>query len=438
MLKRLICLCVLLCGALLAQQVQGYLTNQRVVDLLSVGVRTKEIFRIIATAPQANFNLSPRDTDALIKLGVSEELIKAMAARERGVPFTPSVASAPSAVSQGSTPSSAQMVSQATVPMMREPDVPLTPSAPNAERTLSQGSTPSSALVVSQATVPMLREPDAAFTPSAPNTERTLSQGFTTSSALVVSQAAVPMVPQVVTHGAMANDAILKMVKSGLGDGLIIRVIQSQPGEYSTSPDDLVSLKLAGVPETVLGAMVAKTTLAGSTGVAGSLLGLHDSGATPVAGLISAGDPNDPLSSHDSGIWMYSRDAEGRPQMVLLERAAYESVKTGGFAAYSLTYGIAKIKSKAVLPGRYAGIRTTDQNVVFYFYFDHKAELDESSFLHTVSNPGQFSLVKLAERKATRETLTGEFGIGLGCLQARMKMLGLRLSPIRYEPESIR
>jgi hypothetical protein len=111
---------------------------------------------------------------------------------------------------------------------------------------------------------------------------------------------------------------------------------------------------------------------------------------------------------------MYSRDAEGRPQMVLLERAAYESAKTGGFAAYSLTHGIAKIKSKAVLPGRYAGIRTTDQNVVFYFYFDHKAELGESSFLHTVSNPSQFSLVKLAERKATRETLTGEFGIWSG------------------------
>jgi hypothetical protein len=90
-LQRLIYVWLLPCGALLAQQAQGYVTNQRVTELLSAGVRTEEIFRIISTAPQVSFNLSPRETDALMKAGVPEEMIKAMSAREQGIPFTSAV-----------------------------------------------------------------------------------------------------------------------------------------------------------------------------------------------------------------------------------------------------------------------------------------------------------------------------------------------------------
>jgi hypothetical protein len=56
----------------------------------------------------------------------------------------------------------------------------------------------------------------------------------------------------------LTNDSIVKMTKSGLGDNLIIGMIQSQPGKYSLTPDDLVKLKQAGVSEPVLTAMVNK------------------------------------------------------------------------------------------------------------------------------------------------------------------------------------
>ena len=56
------------------------------------------------------------------------------------------------------------------------------------------------------------------------------------------------------------NDSVVKMVKSGLGESLIINMIRSQPGKYSLSPDDLVKLKQQGVSDNVLSAMVSKNS----------------------------------------------------------------------------------------------------------------------------------------------------------------------------------
>jgi hypothetical protein len=67
----------------------------------------------------------------------------------------------------------------------------------------------------------------------------------------------------------LTNDSVLKMVKAGLGEGLIVNMIQGQPGKYSLTPDDLVKLKEQGVPEKVMGAMIAKGSGA-SAAVGGS------------------------------------------------------------------------------------------------------------------------------------------------------------------------
>lgn len=56
----------------------------------------------------------------------------------------------------------------------------------------------------------------------------------------------------------LTNDSIIKLVKAGLGEGLLITMVQSQPGRYSLTPDDLVKLKKEGVPDKILAAMVAK------------------------------------------------------------------------------------------------------------------------------------------------------------------------------------
>ena len=61
-----------------------------------------------------------------------------------------------------------------------------------------------------------------------------------------------------VAQEPLNNDAIVKMVKSGLGESLVVSMVQNQPGKYSLTPDDLVSLKEVGVSENILAAMVNK------------------------------------------------------------------------------------------------------------------------------------------------------------------------------------
>ena len=50
----------------------------------------------------------------------------------------------------------------------------------------------------------------------------------------------------------------MKLVKAGLGESLIVSMVQNQPGQYSLTTDSIVKLKQAGVPEKVMAAMVAK------------------------------------------------------------------------------------------------------------------------------------------------------------------------------------
>jgi hypothetical protein len=61
------------------------LTDQRIVDLVRAGVSADELVWLIATAPEISFDLSPAATDAIMKVGVQENIIRAMAAKEAGV-----------------------------------------------------------------------------------------------------------------------------------------------------------------------------------------------------------------------------------------------------------------------------------------------------------------------------------------------------------------
>ena len=63
----------------------------------------------------------------------------------------------------------------------------------------------------------------------------------------------------------LTNDAIAKMVKAGLGESVIVSMIQSQPGKYSLSPDALIKLKQQGVTDKELAAMVSKNSGVSST-----------------------------------------------------------------------------------------------------------------------------------------------------------------------------
>src|ERR1700677_824871 len=59
---------------------------------------------------------------------------------------------------------------------------------------------------------------------------------------------------------ALNNDSVIKMVKAGLTDDVIVATINANPGAFDASPDGLIALKQAGVSNRVIDAIVAKST----------------------------------------------------------------------------------------------------------------------------------------------------------------------------------
>jgi hypothetical protein len=176
----------------------------------------------------------------------------------------------------------------------------------------------------------------------------------------------------------------------------------------------MLALKKAGVSDNIIKVMLDPTAPVISPAVpaAGGVVGIRTpraSGATPDAGISEAAidaNMNNPDAPHDSGIYILSGD-----KMTGLERAATQGTKTG-MLGHVLTSGIVKGKTKAVLPGPRASIRTSDQRPVFYFYFEDKsAALGKTGFgAQTVSNPNQFAMLKLDQKKDSREVVIGTIG----------------------------
>jgi len=191
---------------------------------------------------------------------------------------------------------------------------------------------------------------------------------------------------------ALNNDAIVKMVKAGLGEDLIVSTIRTQPGNYDVDPDHLIALKSAGVSEKVLNAMVEKKSATAAPSGAAS------DPPTPSA------NPNDPNAPHDPGIYMYTSQNSGG-KLTLLEPTVYTQGKSGGVFASAMTYGIAKVKWKAVVRDAHANTRTSDPSAVFYFYFEEKnAGLSQFSFGGT-STPNEFTLLRFDVKATSRETV---------------------------------
>lgn len=54
------------------------------------------------------------------------------------------------------------------------------------------------------------------------------------------------------------DEAILKLVKAGVSESIILAIVRKQPGTYALAADDLIRLKNAGVPDPIVAAMIER------------------------------------------------------------------------------------------------------------------------------------------------------------------------------------
>ena len=91
-------------------------------------------------------------------------------------------------------------------------------------------------------------------------------------------------------QSALNNDAVIKLVKAGLGDDLIVGMINQQPGTYQTGADEMIALKKAGASDKIISAIVLK----GAGGAATPAPAASAAAAkAPVAAAAPAGVPTE-------------------------------------------------------------------------------------------------------------------------------------------------
>ena len=207
--------------------------------------------------------------------------------------------------------------------------------------------------------------------------------------ALTASQCAAQQ-----STGKMTNQDVTEMVSAGLSDEIILDKIHAAAAtSFDTSVEALRALKAVNVSDTVIGVMINPNSLTSGSAPSGA------DGSTSVNA-----DPNDPAAPHDPGIYMYAKAEDGIRKMTMLEPTVYQGTAAGG-AAFMLSFGIAKVKAKAVVRGAHATMKSSDGNMVFYFYFEETNPGLSYASYDIPTTPNEFTLLKFDQKSNSRETV---------------------------------
>jgi hypothetical protein len=203
--------------------------------------------------------------------------------------------------------------------------------------------------------------------------------------------------PVLFAQQSLNNDSVIKLVKAGLSDELIVSTINASAGTYNTSADGIIALKTAGVSDKVVAAIVTKASAPAPSAVA------------PAP---AATDPDDPAAPHDSGIYIYSGSAPVGSKMVMLRPSSYTPKIASGGVLSGMTYGLTKVKNKDVVRGAHASVRINDSQPNFYFYFEdaeaiwnNHASTTLGPSLGSARVPIEFVLLKFDIKGDTREVV---------------------------------
>jgi hypothetical protein len=169
-------------------------------------------------------------------------------------------------------------------------------------------------------------------------------------------------------HELLTNDSIIKMVKAGLSDPVIISIVSTQPGKYSLGADDIIALKKAGVSDQIITAIVNKSASGlgpGPVTPAGVTVLKKEGPATnqDTAGGEPAVSPARDLRI-PNGAGLYALG----PTQVLerIEGRATSFVRTGSRLASAATLGIHANRVNTQIPGTRANV-TLSPNPTFYY-----------------------------------------------------------------------
>jgi hypothetical protein len=204
--------------------------------------------------------------------------------------------------------------------------------------------------------------------------------------------------PATKSEEILTNETIIALTKAGLSPAIIVSKIRSSKTNFNVSTNELLRLKSENVADAVVEAMIQASQAEAAKAMA-------------AANDPAKADPNDPVAPHQPGIYLLE-EKTGQREMIQIDPSIYTQSKSGGFFSSAMTYGIAKVKSKAVLRDAHARLQTENTRPVFYFYFEEKnpgLSNSGNTWGSSSTSPNEFVLVKTEAKKNSRELVVGQF-----------------------------
>lgn len=204
----------------------------------------------------------------------------------------------------------------------------------------------------------------------------------------------------VAAQQAMNNDSVIKLVKAGLSDDLIVSTINASPGLYDTSANGLIALKTGGASDKVMGAILAKA-----------------SGGAPSPAAPAPAASGRPAGIDDVGV--YFKDKNGAWASLMPEIVNF---KTGGVLKSIATDGLVKGDVNGHIPGKHAK-STLTLPVVLAVYVPEGVDITE------------YQLLRLRESGNSREfrSMTGGvFHASGGATRDNVEFKSAKIAPRVY------
>jgi hypothetical protein len=208
----------------------------------------------------------------------------------------------------------------------------------------------------------------------------------------------------------LTNESIAAMTKGGLSPSVIVLKVRASKTDFDVDSAELIRLKQEGVADEVIAAMLEAS---GATATASATPSERTRlrRTQPASGPAPPDPAYVPAPPPESGIYL-AKGTGSETELVLLEPSVFIQSKETGVWKQRLTYGIAKVRYKAVLLGAQARLQVDTRRPVFYFYFDVTSVGLSSA--GTVWGPttsaNEFVLAKMDRKKSSRELAVGEHG----------------------------
>ena len=225
--------------------------------------------------------------------------------------------------------------------------------------------------------------------------------------------------PTLLAQMPLDNSSVIKMLKSGLSQDLIISTINASPGYYNTSAEGLIALKKAGASDKLVAAIVVR----------------NDHTATEKPTIFPAPTPTPPavtvpaplaapiapaIPAAVDSVGVYYKDKRGSWQEVNTEVVNF---KTGGVLKQVASIGIVKGDLNGLIGGRKS----------------HLDLIGPATFILYVPegrSPGEYQLLRLHETKEGREFRSvtgGVVHVSGGAIRDTVDFTPKKLGPRVYQ-----